>query len=198
MSFEVADKLNDSGKNQLVSTEYLCFTANLCALGLNSLPYFNQVSSLQQETVMPFCCLCGVHSCVPRQGCVLLQDWQVCAACTPKRANEEEIQFLTHPRLQSVSSSQLLVASEEQGSASHLGKAGCQDTARRLKPLQSKIMRHFKLEPLAQQKATYGNINFRHKKKHRMFWLGLGGTLKIISFQSPYHRQGYLALDQVV
>lgn len=58
-------------------------------------------------------------------------------------ANEEEIQFFAHPRLQSVSSSLLLAAREEHGSASRLGKAGCQDTARRLKSLQSKIMRRF-------------------------------------------------------
>lgn len=75
----------------------------------------------------------------------------------------------------SVSSSLLLAAGEEHCSASHLGKAGCQGTARRLKSLQSKIMRHFKLEPQAQQKGTYGNINFRHQKIIECFGMGWEG-----------------------
>lgn len=106
--------------------------------------------------VMPLYCLCGVYPCIPKKGCGLLHDWQVCAMRTmtwevlwaPRSSNEEEIQFLAHPRLQTVSS--FFAAGEEHDSASCLRKAGCQDTARRLKSLQLKIMRCFWLRPLAQ------------------------------------------------
>lgn len=63
--------------------------------------------------------------------CVLTGE----ALRAPESINEEEIQFLAHLRLQSVSSSPLLAVSDEHGSASRLRKAGCQDTAGSLKSL---------------------------------------------------------------
>lgn len=146
----------------------MCFTANLSSTVCHTLT--RQALSRNKQRCHLLFVWCVLTAVFPERAVCSCRTGKsvLCAHESSVSANEEEIQFLTHPRLQSVPSSLLLAARF----CITPWKSRLSGTARKLKSLHSKIMRHFKLGPLAQQKGTYANINFRHEKI--IEWVGLG------------------------